>query len=120
MTAAERQELDYRRFCKVLRALRIEADLTEAELAEAISTSPGMVKTELNQSVWEAGQSQLPESERQDYESWAQDKIQQIAPLGRWQTPDEYGAMAVYLASDHARNITGQTLNIDGGQVMHS
>jgi glucose 1-dehydrogenase/sorbitol-6-phosphate 2-dehydrogenase len=38
----------------------------------------------------------------------------------RWQTPPEFGAMAVYLASEHARNITGQTINIDGGQVMHS
>jgi NAD(P)-dependent dehydrogenase (short-subunit alcohol dehydrogenase family) len=36
------------------------------------------------------------------------------------QTPEEIAAMAVYLASDHARNITGQTLNVDGGQVMHS
>ena len=35
-------------------------------------------------------------------------------------TPAEYAAMAVFLASDHAQNITGQTINIDGGQVMHA
>ncbi|HEV3021343.1 MAG TPA: SDR family oxidoreductase [Pirellulales bacterium] len=29
-------------------------------------------------------------------------------------------AAAVFLASARARNITGQTLNVDGGQVMHS
>ena len=82
--------------------------------------SPGMVQTQLNHAVWEAGQKLLAEDERQDYETWAQAKIDSIAPLGRWQTPEEFGAMAVFLASCHGRNITGQTINIDGGQVMHS
>jgi glucose 1-dehydrogenase/sorbitol-6-phosphate 2-dehydrogenase len=82
--------------------------------------SPGMVKTDLNQSVWAAGQAKLPPAERQDYEAWASEKIRKVSPLGRWQTPPEFAAMAVFLASDHARNITGQTINIDGGQVMHS
>lgn len=82
--------------------------------------SPGMVKTDLNRSVWEAGQAKLAASARQDYETWAEEKIRKVSPLGRWQTPEEYAAMAVYLASDHARNVTGQTINIDGGQVMHS
>jgi enoyl-[acyl-carrier-protein] reductase (NADH) len=27
--------------------------------------------------------------------------------------------MAVFLASNQARNITGQTINVDGGYVMH-
>ena len=82
--------------------------------------SPGMVKTDLNESVWRAGQALLPTAERQDYESWAAEKIRKVSPLGRWQTPPEFGAMATFLASEHARNITGQTINIDGGQVMHT
>ena len=82
--------------------------------------SPGMVKTDLNQAVWSAGQRLLPDSQRHSYDDWAADKIKKVSPLGRWQTPEEYAAMACYLASDHARNITGQTINIDGGQVMHA
>ena len=82
--------------------------------------APGMVKTELNEAVWAASQKTLPESQRQSYEAWADEKIRKVSPLGRWQEPSEFAAMASFLASDHAKNITGQTLNIDGGQVMHS
>jgi len=82
--------------------------------------SPGMVQTSLNEAVWKAGQANLPPEQRQDYATWGGEKIRKVSPLGRWQTPPEYAAMAVYLASEHARNITGQTINIDGGQVMHS
>lgn len=82
--------------------------------------SPGMVRTDLNESVWRAGQASLPAEMRQDYAAWAEEKIRKVSPLGRWQTPSEYAAMAVFLASEHAANITGQTINIDGGQVMHS
>jgi NAD(P)-dependent dehydrogenase (short-subunit alcohol dehydrogenase family) len=82
--------------------------------------SPGMVKTDLNQSVWQAGQASLPPSAQQDYAAWAEEKIRKVSPLGRWQTAEEFAAMAVFLASDHARNLTGQTINIDGGQVMHA
>ena len=31
----------------------------------------------------------------------------------------EVAAIAVYLASDEAKSMTGQSLNIDGGMVMH-
>ena len=79
-----------------------------------------MVRTDLNESVWAAGQAALPEGQRQSYADWAEAKIKQISPLGQWQTPEEFAAMSVYLASDHAKNITGQTINIDGGQVMHA
>jgi NAD(P)-dependent dehydrogenase (short-subunit alcohol dehydrogenase family) len=86
----------------------------------ANALAPGMVRTALNQSVWAAGQKLLPAEKRQDYTTWAEEKIRKIAPLGRWQEPAEFAALAVFLASDHARNITGQTLNVDGGQVMHA
>ncbi len=82
--------------------------------------SPGMVKTDLNQAVWRASQAGQPTAQRQDYQTWAEEKIRRVAPLGRWQTPEELAAVAVFLASDHARNVTGQTLNVDGGQVMHA
>lgn len=81
--------------------------------------SPGMVKTALNEAVWAASQARLPEAERIDYELWAQRKIRATAPLGRWQTPGEMATVSVFLASPLARNITGQTINVDGGQVMH-
>ena len=40
------------------------------------------------------------------------------SPLGRWQEPEDVAAMAVFLASARARNVTGQTVNVDGGYVM--
>ena len=82
--------------------------------------SPGMVQTVLNRSVWEASQARLPPTKQQTYEDWAESKLRRVSPLGRWQTTNECAAMAVFLASEQARNITGQTINIDGGQVMHS
>jgi 3-oxoacyl-[acyl-carrier protein] reductase len=36
-------------------------------------------------------------------------------PLGRYQEPEELGALVAFLASEHARGITGTTLQIDGG-----
>jgi NAD(P)-dependent dehydrogenase (short-subunit alcohol dehydrogenase family) len=80
---------------------------------------PGMVKTALNRSVWEAWARQQPPDQRQSYEQWAEEKIRRVVPLGRWQEPEDIAAMAVFLASPRARNITGQTINVDGGFVMH-
>ncbi len=82
--------------------------------------SPGMVKTDLNQSVWRSSLRDVPADQQPSYEEWAAEKIRRVAPLGRWQEPEEIAAVTVFLTSNAARNITGQTINIDGGQVMHS
>ena len=36
-------------------------------------------------------------------------------PLGRPNDPEDIASMAVFLASPGARNITGQSFNVDGG-----
>jgi NAD(P)-dependent dehydrogenase (short-subunit alcohol dehydrogenase family) len=39
-------------------------------------------------------------------------------PLGRPNDPEDVAAIAVFLASPGARNITGQSLNVDGGVIF--
>jgi 3-oxoacyl-[acyl-carrier protein] reductase len=39
-------------------------------------------------------------------------------PLKRWGTPEEMGGVALFLASDLASYITGQTLIADGGKIL--
>jgi NAD(P)-dependent dehydrogenase (short-subunit alcohol dehydrogenase family) len=80
---------------------------------------PGMVPTALNRSVWQAWHDQTPATERLSYEEWTNRKIKAIVPLGRWQTPEDVAAMIVFLSSVRAGQVTGQTINVDGGFVMH-
>jgi 2-hydroxycyclohexanecarboxyl-CoA dehydrogenase len=79
---------------------------------------PGMVQTPLNRSVWQAWADRQPADGRQPYEEWSAEKIRRLVPLNRWQTPEDVAAMAVFLASPRAENVTGQTINVDGGYVM--
>jgi 2-hydroxycyclohexanecarboxyl-CoA dehydrogenase len=80
---------------------------------------PGMVQTPLNRGVWQAWRDQTPEEERLSYEEWADRKIRSVVPLGRWQTPEAVADMIVFLSSARAEHVTGQTMNVDGGFVMH-
>jgi NAD(P)-dependent dehydrogenase (short-subunit alcohol dehydrogenase family) len=79
---------------------------------------PGMIRSRLNQSVWQAWQRQANPPKRQSYQQWAGEKVRRVTPLGRWQEPADIAELAVFLASPRARNITGQTCNVDGGWVM--
>jgi len=42
-----------------------------------------------------------------------------MIPLGRMAQPDELTGIVLLLASDHARYITGATINVSGGQIMY-
>ena len=86
----------------------------------ANAIAPGMIQTSLNRSVWQAWNDLQAESDKLDYEQWGQNKLKDICPLARWQTPEEIAATALFLASTGAANITGQTINVDGGIIMHS
>jgi 2-hydroxycyclohexanecarboxyl-CoA dehydrogenase len=80
---------------------------------------PGMVQTVLNKAVWQAWADRQPPEKWQSYEDWGAEKIRGLIPLNRWQTPEDMAAMALFLASPKAKNVTGQTVNVDGGWVMH-
>jgi NAD(P)-dependent dehydrogenase (short-subunit alcohol dehydrogenase family) len=60
-----------------------------------------------------------------DTEMWARNKaipgvieeIEALTPLHRWATPDDIADVVVFLASDAARFVTGETVCVDGGLV---
>jgi 2-hydroxycyclohexanecarboxyl-CoA dehydrogenase len=77
---------------------------------------PGMVRTGLAEAVWRGT---AEAAAGVPFDEWAEAKIRRLVPLGRWQEPRDIAALAVFLASERGANITGQTLNVDGGFVMH-
>jgi len=67
----------------------------------ANAIAPGYVRTSLAAAVYDNPQ----------LRAWVTSRI----PQGRWQEPEDYAPIAVFLASDAARIITGQILFADGG-----
>ncbi len=45
--------------------------------------------------------------------------VHDTMPMRREQTPEDIGKLAAFLASDDAKNITGQAINVDGGIRMN-
>jgi NAD(P)-dependent dehydrogenase (short-subunit alcohol dehydrogenase family) len=48
----------------------------------------------------------------------ALDAIKRMSPQNRLVTPEEVAALALLLASEDGRGITGQAINVDGGSVL--
>ena len=46
------------------------------------------------------------------------ERMRQSIPLGRSMHPEDIAAIIVFLAGPGARNIPGQTINVDGGLIM--
>jgi len=68
-----------------------------------VAIAPGLVETELTRYLWEN-----PEILK---------VLTPMAPLGRMAKPEEIANAALFLASDAASYITGQTILVDGGVV---
>jgi NAD(P)-dependent dehydrogenase (short-subunit alcohol dehydrogenase family) len=76
-----------------------------AELAPAVRVNclaPGLVTTDFARAMWEAGE----------------DAIAKRFPMKRLGEPEDIAGAAVFLASDAASWVTGQTLVIDGGGML--
>ena len=46
------------------------------------------------------------------------DRVLKSVPFGRMGTPEEVADVALFLASPQARWVTGQTIAVDGGQLL--
>jgi len=68
----------------------------------ANAIAPGFIRTEMTDI--------LPEEVVQKYAS--------AIPLNRMGTPADIAKLCIFLASDEADYITGQTINVDGGLIM--
>lgn len=71
---------------------------------------PGLVETPMMQGIREARAKlwHIPEDE-------VQKRLESVVPLGRLADPEEVADLAVFLASDQARYITGEAIGITGG-----
>ncbi len=79
---------------------------------------PGGVWTQFQEAGSLFAQSQDPSLSNIEPVKIFHDKYEQQMPLGRVQTPEDIGKMAAFLASEDARNITGQCINVDSGAVI--
>lgn len=64
--------------------------------------TPGLITTDMTQKI--------PETNQQ--------KMLEMIPVGSFGTPEDVAEAALFLASDAARYITGQAIQVDGGMVM--
>ncbi len=78
----------------------LAADLAPGVRVNAIA--PGLVKTEFARALWEP----------------AEETIARRMPLRRLGEPDDIAGAALFLVSDLASWITGQTLVVDGGALL--
>jgi len=88
-----------------------------AELAQygilVNAVCPGVVRTPLWEPLLREGAEEQGISIQ---EAW-NNAVSPI-PLGRPQEPEDIGMAVAFLASERARNITGESINVNGGQLM--
>ena len=75
---------------------------------------PGVVKTAIVEDLFRT----RALKENRSVEEIEAEVVREI-PLRRVNTPEDIADMVVFLASPGARNISGQSLNVDGGLVPH-
>ena len=75
---------------------------------------PGIVRTDM----WEQLLDEKMKSMNLSREEAWNTMVGNLVPMGRPQTQEDIAATVAFLLSNYADNITGQALNVDGGQCM--
>jgi NAD(P)-dependent dehydrogenase (short-subunit alcohol dehydrogenase family) len=75
---------------------------------------PGYVDTQMTTRAVENIEARTGRSAADSLEA-----IKRMSPQNRLVTPEEVAALALLLASDEGRGITGQAINVDGGTVLY-
>jgi NAD(P)-dependent dehydrogenase (short-subunit alcohol dehydrogenase family) len=83
------------------------------------SICPGLLWTPLWEKIAERRQNSMSQAERVTPREYFLQQVKAGVPLGREQTPEDIGKLAAFLASDLARNITGQAINVNGGSYKN-
>jgi NAD(P)-dependent dehydrogenase (short-subunit alcohol dehydrogenase family) len=74
---------------------------------------PGVINTDLQEQEYEIVSRLTGESREEIKSQWIESM-----PLGRFQEVDDVADAVLFLASDYARQTTGEALNVSGGMVM--
>ena len=101
-----------------------QAEILGPDNINVNAVCPGIVYTDAWKGNAERAVKSIPEFKGQDPREWFEGiprgdypHIFDRTPLGREQTVEDIGNAVVFLVSDAAMNITGQSLMVDGGMV---
>jgi len=75
---------------------------------------PGIVRTDMWEQLLDEKQKSMNLSREEAWKAM----VGNLIPMGRAQTQEDIAASVAFLLSNYADNITGQALNVDGGQCM--
>jgi NAD(P)-dependent dehydrogenase (short-subunit alcohol dehydrogenase family) len=103
----------------VITFTRIVAKELAAYNVNVNAICPGLLWTDMWQRIAEVIRETTPEYAALTPRQMFERRVAEWVPLRREQTPEDIASAAVFLASEEARNITGQALMVDGGIVMH-
>ncbi|MYE53848.1 MAG: SDR family oxidoreductase [Chloroflexi bacterium] len=80
---------------------------------------PGTIWTPMWERIADRAKRNNPEQQHLTPRDIFDAAIAERCPLGREQTPEDIGKAVAFFASDDALNITGQSLNVNGGTRMN-
>lgn len=78
---------------------------------------PGVLYTPLYERSAPRRKETTPGAENLTHREYFDKYVVSRVPMGREQTPEDIGRAVVFLVSEEARNITGQSINVDGGMI---